>query len=332
MKWQLVEPTLGDIIRVKAGTIYHYGIFVSDDEIIQFGLSPILRQGVDESDVEVCVSSIDEFLCGGFLEVGKSEKKDKKRLSPKKTVEIARSKLGQKGYSLIYNNCEHFANECYFGERYSSQTDGVRALFKKMLIVDVYVAEIPSDKKLGKLQTKLRQKEIDSVNNEKVKKEKYYAWKLLEYAIYQSFGKKINEVNFKKETFGKWTCDECEFSLSHSNGAVSVVVSKTAVGIDIEKIEPTKVDISSKILSKSELLEYEKLNDEDKLQYIIFAWTKKESLFKSKNIKTITIEEFADLDGNVHQEIVRVKGDFYALSIATSMTDKIRIYEGIDLV
>jgi hypothetical protein len=34
MKWQLTQPVAGDMIRVKLGSIYHYGVFVSEDEVI----------------------------------------------------------------------------------------------------------------------------------------------------------------------------------------------------------------------------------------------------------------------------------------------------------
>lgn len=70
MKWELIEPKKGDIIRVKTGSIYHYGIYASDDEIIQFGLNPVSRVGVADADISVCSSCIDDFLVGGFLEVG----------------------------------------------------------------------------------------------------------------------------------------------------------------------------------------------------------------------------------------------------------------------
>ena len=40
MKWLLTEPRYGDMVRVKSGTVYHYGVYVSDDEVIQFGLAP----------------------------------------------------------------------------------------------------------------------------------------------------------------------------------------------------------------------------------------------------------------------------------------------------
>ena len=49
--------------------------------------------------------------------------KNKKKISSilDKSVEIARQEIGKKGYSLIWNNCEHFANYCKTGKRTSIQ-------------------------------------------------------------------------------------------------------------------------------------------------------------------------------------------------------------------
>ena len=329
MKWELIEPSVGDIIRVKAGTFFHYGIYVSDEEIIQFGLNPTVRMGIPETDIEVCISSVEEFLVDGFLEVGVCEKKDKKRFSKKKVVKLARSRLGEKGYHILYNNCEHFANECYFGEKYSSQTDNVRELFRNKPIVDVYLAQIPENDQLDEVFPTARQKEIRSITNVLVKREKYYVWKLLEYALQTSFGKKLQGLKIKKSSSGKWVCDECEFSLSHSRNLACVAVSKTVIGVDVEKIEKTKVDLSKEILSDSEYAEYSNLSESEKIEFIINAWTKKEALFKSKNIKSLSIKEFKELNGEIFKKNVYLNGEAFSLSVANENVDKVKVYENL---
>ena len=35
-------------------------------------------------------------------------------------------------YNILYNNCEHFAYECIFGKKYSSQTDKAKEIIKQM--------------------------------------------------------------------------------------------------------------------------------------------------------------------------------------------------------
>ena len=76
MKWVMKEPSYGDMIRVELGGIYHVGIYVSDDEVIQFGLAPSQRVTLRDSEVEVLSSDIDRFLVGGFLEVCEFDKKE----------------------------------------------------------------------------------------------------------------------------------------------------------------------------------------------------------------------------------------------------------------
>ena len=49
--------------------------------------------------------------------------------SPQETIERARSKLGEQGYDLLLNNCEHFAFWCKTGVAKSSQIDDILACF-----------------------------------------------------------------------------------------------------------------------------------------------------------------------------------------------------------
>lgn len=131
MRWLLSEPRYGDMIRVKSGTIYHYGIYVSDAEVIQFGLAPAARPALKDSEVEVLATDIDTFLGGQFLEVAEFDRKERKaNRSPDEVVSVARDRLGERGYHILYNNCEHFAHECVSGKHYSEQVDGVRDLFR----------------------------------------------------------------------------------------------------------------------------------------------------------------------------------------------------------
>lgn len=134
MRWLPEEPHSGDMIRVRSGSIYHYGIFVSDSEVIQFGLAPAARPTLKDSEIEVIATDVDTFLGGEFLEVAVFDRKEKKKnRTPDETVAFARARMGERGYHILYNNCEHFAYECVTGKHYSEQVDGVRALFQGLL-------------------------------------------------------------------------------------------------------------------------------------------------------------------------------------------------------
>ncbi len=133
MNWEPIAPTKsGDIIRTKVSFYYHYGIFVSEDEVIQFGLP--LDPGKDASQIKVLTTDIFTFLNGGEIETAFPNKSELKAMRPKhKIVEIARSKIGQGGYDILHNNCEHFVNECAFGKAQSSFVDEVRRKIRSKL-------------------------------------------------------------------------------------------------------------------------------------------------------------------------------------------------------
>ena len=130
--WKMVEPVLGDHIRVAYRNYYHHGIYIGNDEVIEFGAaSAVLKPA---KDVVVHKTSVEEFLQGGFLEVRQYNRKERKlKNSNEKIVEIANSKLGEGGYNFIFNNCEHFCNICVFNEKKSSQIDDVHEEVRKKL-------------------------------------------------------------------------------------------------------------------------------------------------------------------------------------------------------
>lgn len=132
MKWTVREGKKGDMVRVHCNEqLDHYGVYVSDTEVIQFGKNPSLRIGVTEADVCVLSTDINEFRNGTYPEFADMSFSEKmKRFNPEKTVKLARERLGEGGYNIIHNNCEHFAYECVFGKKYSSQEEKVRALIK----------------------------------------------------------------------------------------------------------------------------------------------------------------------------------------------------------
>lgn len=127
VKWWPRDLRRGDLIRVKVGSIWHYGVFVSEDEVIQFGEPPV-HLPRDESQIEVCATDIAAFSCGQIVEAAEL---GKKRVPPEQSVAMARSRIGEKGYNLLHNNCEHFATECVLGKAECDEVDTVRRRFRK---------------------------------------------------------------------------------------------------------------------------------------------------------------------------------------------------------
>ena len=328
MKWSMKQPNAGDMIRVKSGSIYHYGIFVSEDEVIQFGLAPSARPELKASDIKVCVSDIDAFLVGGFLEVAEFDRLERrKNRKPKEIVAYARESIGRDGYHLLYNNCEHFAYECVTGKKYSSQTEDVRAHFRALPVVDVYLCPIPEEWKMTPVVPAERNEEIERVSNSRVKAEKYYVWRLLEYALERSFGLKMEKLRFEKTENGKWLCDLCAFSLSHCSGAVAVAVSRAPVGVDVETQRVlTGERLADHILTENEKTLYAALAEAEKPLFLLRTWTKKESLFKREGGKALLPATIETTDAKVYCETVELDGKNYTFSVATDTPEVVRVY------
>lgn len=131
-KWEMIAPYEGAHIRVQIQSIYHHGIYIGNDEVVQFGLPFDMFRPKEE--VKVLKSNIEEFLQGGFLEVRVFDRKERKQKNDdRKIIEIALSKLGEGGYDIVHNNCEHFANFCIFNKKESKQVDDVRSEIRKKL-------------------------------------------------------------------------------------------------------------------------------------------------------------------------------------------------------
>jgi len=126
MKFVSKKPSLGDQLKVNRGIYDHHGIYVGDDKVIQFGST---TGELDPEKAMVIETSLADFLKGGELLVAEyTEEELKKRRSPEEIVKYARGRLGDKGYNVVSNNCEHFSNECAFGEHKSFQVDNVMSL------------------------------------------------------------------------------------------------------------------------------------------------------------------------------------------------------------
>ena len=114
MQWQFSSPTPGAPVRVKVSFYYHYGIFVSRDSVIQFGLPDGPSRPAEE--IRVLSTDVYTFLQGGDLEVGFPDRGERKKLrSADQVVATAQSRIGEGDYDLLQNNCEHFMYACLFG-------------------------------------------------------------------------------------------------------------------------------------------------------------------------------------------------------------------------
>ncbi len=104
----------GDHIYVRrGGFLYsHHGICAGEGTVIHFK-----GEDKEKRDPMVIMTEIENFLSGGTLR----RRNYKKRLSYSESLRIAQGHLSEKGYSLPFNNCEHFATYCATGKKKSRQ-------------------------------------------------------------------------------------------------------------------------------------------------------------------------------------------------------------------
>lgn len=138
----------GDIIRVNRGLYSHYGVYVEPGRVIHYTGAT----GPEDFNGIVRETTLAEFLNGSptfsvctfpehpqnlpavrpkntlsrILQAVRALKLTGYHLySGDETVRRARSRLGEGGYNLALNNCEHFAVWCKTGVKDSSQVNRV---------------------------------------------------------------------------------------------------------------------------------------------------------------------------------------------------------------
>ncbi len=283
MKWWPGPLKAGDMIRVSVGSVYHYGIFVGEDEVIQFGPPPTAQAMKDCGDFRVMASDIHAFCGGVIVEVAVPETRaERRRFSARKTVKRARAAMGNTGYDIIRNNCEHFAYECVYGVKHSTQAEEARRRFYDRPLLHVYVLPISDGMTLQKVYPRARDAEIRAACGDAAL-QKYAAWLALEKGFSHAFGVDIRLLTFQKNRSGKWTSDRYAFSISHTKGAVAVALSHADVGVDMEN----EADFSRLHASSFEKLwkdmvtpeEHERIPEPTEKDFLSL-WTRKESAFK----------------------------------------------------
>lgn len=292
MKWFPENCNAGDLVRVAVGSVHHYGIFVSEDEVIAFGHPPAYYRGERaKEDVTVCSTDVLSFLCGGILERGVPSRKERKEMfSPAEIVARARARLGEGGYNLVHNNCEHFVYECAFGRKYSEQEAQMREKWVNRPRFDVYVC---FDGMEGGTEgfPAARKKEIEGVTNERLRAEKTGAWNLLRFAIRNCYRLDPDALFFRKSKEGKWSTNGFHFSITHSHGAYAVALSNAPCGVDMEPISPFVAKCEDPSFAASFA---RKIGEEDLSPLsLLKKWTGKESVFKWKGAGKFIPEEIS---------------------------------------
>ena len=183
-------PKIGDHIFVDRSVLSiklyeHHGIYVGDNMVVHYnGLArgivfekscfeEILSNVVplDKRNVaKVEMTSLEEFASGDTWQI---KEHTNAPFSGQDIALCAKSRVGEQKYNLLINNCEHFCNECVFGEHVSEQVQNVKqnsAIFNEVepfleqIIGELFGAQSKDDVKqvFTKSLTKLTQNSRDS--------------------------------------------------------------------------------------------------------------------------------------------------------------------------
>ena len=194
-------------------------------------------------------------------------------------------------------------------------------------ITDVYIAKIPTNLEIKRLSSEERNIYIDKTGNTAAKREKYFAWRLLEHALRKSLGIEISDLKFEKTASGRWEADGVEFSISHTDSAVAVAVSDLSVGVDIEVIKkPRSERFAKRLLSEDELSVYEAIEEDKKDEFLLGKWTAREACFKSRHLSYFHPTEPIDSTYNIVTGTVLLSGKTYVYSVSSGAGTGVRVF------
>lgn len=162
-----MNPEYGDVICVNHGIYNHFGIYVDENHVIHYAGKDedffLRKMHIDETSMDKFLGNSNRYYVYKFPNDGdkpikrirgegldrgykesayaiyillKLKNKIKYRIySPEETVKRARSRIGERSFNLIFNNCEYFAVWCKTGVSQSYQVNLVLdAMFIKSRI------------------------------------------------------------------------------------------------------------------------------------------------------------------------------------------------------
>jgi hypothetical protein len=130
---QRQEPALGSHLVTRRRGYLHHGIYVGDGRVVHYsGLASGLQRGPVE---EV---PMDRFTRGQPVWVNSHATSN---FDAREVIERARSRVGEDGYRLLTNNCEHFCEWCLRGEHRSYQVDALLARLRMLHATVRFVAQ-----------------------------------------------------------------------------------------------------------------------------------------------------------------------------------------------
>lgn len=113
----------GDHVMVSRGIYRHHGIDMGDGNVVHYTSNSL--------NAEVKQDTIASFAAGAEVHVVKTA-------TPENRDEIcrkAKSRIGERKYDVVDNNCEHFSTECTTGKKECTQVENIRSIFQSLAYI-----------------------------------------------------------------------------------------------------------------------------------------------------------------------------------------------------
>ncbi|WP_217875222.1 lecithin retinol acyltransferase family protein [Pseudoalteromonas shioyasakiensis] len=115
----------GTVLRVEKDELitpcyYHFGIYAGEGKVIHFSRGEVRK---DELDVFL----EDTGMFNSDIDIMYFDPEYSSKYTLEKSYRRAKSKLGERDYQLLKNNCEHFAVWCRTGKAVSAQAFGSKS-------------------------------------------------------------------------------------------------------------------------------------------------------------------------------------------------------------
>lgn len=129
-----IEP--GDLIEFPRGPYSHWAVYIGNEEVVH--LSGDDNDGINgQVDAShfftisgqrfgkaiVKVENFWNVVDGTKAKINNTKDKKYKPLPKSEIIKNALERIGRVGYNVLFENCEHFASLCRYGESKSEQVD-----------------------------------------------------------------------------------------------------------------------------------------------------------------------------------------------------------------
>jgi phosphopantetheinyl transferase len=140
-------------------------------------------------------------------------------------------------------------------------------------------------------------------------------------------GLSLEQLRLTLHGSGRWSCEECFFSLAHSGQAVAVAISDAPIGVDLERLDRrVNPSLSRKILSPRQQEAFSLLDSSRQSRYLLETWCIRESLFKWREAASKDQPEPPSLTGTV-----TVAGQDYCYGVVSDHSECLQIFTDISL-